>query len=97
MSLRYPNALQSGESDQKIGYGRPKDTRKKSYHELTQLDNSKFDVKSGFIKNQSREPVRPKNFIPADVNKGEIESVIDVDLSVEVDNTIENVSDVSRY
>ena len=100
MSLRYPNAVQSGESDQKIGYGRPKDTREKTYHEFTQLDNSKFDVKSGGIKNQTRDPVRPKNFTPADVNKGMIESVIDIDLSVAVDKTSQmegNTSRVTRY
>ena len=50
MKLRYPSVIDDGSrDDQKIVYGNPIDKSTPSYYELTQLDNSKFDVKDGKI------------------------------------------------
>lgn len=49
--------------DQKIGYGNPIDKSKPSYHELTQLDNSKFDVKAGKIGHAARTPVKVADWL----------------------------------
>ena len=64
MKLRYPETADDrGRDDQKIVYGNPINKSTPSYYDLTQLDNSKFDVKQGKINHLARTPVKVADWL----------------------------------